>query len=255
MSAASTPSPPSRPGPPSPPGPRSAATTGRGRPPKLDQVRTVEVALALLDDVGLDALTMRRLAEAMDVRAGALYRYFATKHELLTAMAEVLLADCLDRPLRSPDWSERLAELARRMRTALLARRDGARVYAGTHAVGGHTLGFADALIGVLREAGFAAEDAGRAAFTVTHFTLGHTLEEQAARQGAEPGPVDPERLRAAVTPGQYPHLAAALPVLTSTDFTAQFEFGLGLLLQGLRALAPGTTPVESGNTPPESGG
>lgn len=126
-----------------------------GPPPKLDQARTVEAALALLDEVGLDALTMRRLAEAMDVRAGALYRYFATKHELLTAMAEVLLADCLDRPLASPDWSERLAELARRMRTALLGRRDGARVYAGTYSTGSHTLGFADTLVGVLREAGF----------------------------------------------------------------------------------------------------
>ncbi|MCF3148493.1 TetR/AcrR family transcriptional regulator [Streptomyces platensis] len=243
MSAASTPSPSS---PSSSSGARSA-TTGRGRPPKLDQARTVEVALALLDEVGLDALTMRRLAEAMDVRAGALYRYFATKHELLTAMAEVLLADCLDRPFRSPDWSERVAELAHRMRTALLGHRDGARVYAGTHATGAHTLGFADALIGVLRAAGFTADDAGRAALTVVHFTLGHTLEEQAARRGADAGPADPERLRAAVTPGQYPHLATALPVLTSTDFTAHFEFGLGLLLQGLRALGPGAPPPGTG--------
>ncbi|MFF3542415.1 TetR/AcrR family transcriptional regulator [Streptomyces platensis] len=243
MSAASTPSPSS---PSSPSGARPAAP-GRGRPPKLDQVRTVEVALALLDEVGLDALTMRRLAEAMDVRAGALYRYFATKHELLTAMAEVLLASCLDRPLRSPEWSERVAELARRMRTALLGHRDGARVYAGTHATGAHTLGFADALIGVLREAGFAAEDAGRAALTVVHFTLGHTLEEQAARQGADAGPADPERLRAAVAPGHHPHLAAALPVVTSTDFTAHFEFGLGLLLQGLRDLGAGTAPPGTG--------
>ncbi|WP_432140395.1 TetR/AcrR family transcriptional regulator [Streptomyces sp. bgisy084] len=246
MSAASTPSPTSRTGPPGPSGTRPA-TAGRGRPPKLDQARTVEVALALLDEVGLDALTMRRLAEAMDVRAGALYRYFATKHELLTAMAEVLLADCLDRPLRSPDWSERVAELAHRMRTALLGHRDGARVYAGTHATGAHTLGFADALIGVLREAGFAADDAGRAALTVVHFTLGHTLEEQAARQGTDAGPADPERLRAAVTPEQYPHLDAALPVVAGTDFTAHFAFGLGLLLQGLRALGPGTAPPGTG--------
>ncbi|MEU8780796.1 TetR/AcrR family transcriptional regulator [Streptomyces sp. NPDC048637] len=241
MSAASTPSPSS------PPGARPATTTGRGRPPKLDPARTVEVALALLDEAGLDALTMRRLAEAMDVRAGALYRYFATKHDLLTAMAEVLLADCLDRPLSSPDWSERLAELARRMRTALLGRRDGARVYAGTHATGAHTLGFADALIGVLREAGFAADDAARAALTVVHFTLGHTLEEQAACQGAgEHGPADPERLREAVTPGRYPHLATALPVLAGTDSAAHFEFGLTLLLQGLRALGPGDTRPET---------
>ncbi len=228
------------------PGPRAAATT-RGRPPKLDQARTVEAALALLDEVGLDALTMRRLAEAMDVRAGALYRYFATKHELLTAMAEALLADCLDRPLSSPDWSERLTELSRRMRTALLGRRDGARVYAGTHSTGSHTLGFADTLIGVLREAGFTSGDAARAALTLVHFTIGHTLEEQAASQVVGDGPAEPDRLRAAVTPEGHPHLAAALPVFTSTDFTAHFEFGLTLLIKGLRATGPVTTPQGSG--------
>lgn len=245
MSSASTPS---------PPGPRAAATT-RGRPPKLDQARTVEAALALLDEVGLDALTMRRLAEAMDVRAGALYRYFATKHELLTAMAEVLLADCLDRPLPSPDWSERLAELARRMRTALLGRRDGARVYAGTHSTGSHTLGFADTLVGVLREAGFSSADAARAALTLVHFTIGHTLEEQAACQVAGDGPADPERLRAAVTPDRHPHLAAALPVFTSTDFAAHFEFGLALLVGGLRATGPAATSSGPGATSSGTGG
>lgn len=228
------------------PGPRAAAAP-RGRPPKLDQARTVEAALALLDEVGLDALTMRRLAEAMDVRAGALYRYFATKHELLTAMAEVLLADCLDRPLSSPDWSGRLAELARRMRTALLGRRDGARVYAGTHSTGSHTLGFADTLVGVLREAGFTSEDAARAALTLVHFTIGHTLEEQAACQAAGDGPADPDRLRAAVTLDRHPHLAAALPVFTSTDFTAHFEFGLALLVGGLRATGPAATSSGTG--------
>ncbi|MFH8573666.1 TetR/AcrR family transcriptional regulator [Streptomyces sp. NPDC017993] len=227
--------------------PRSPATATRGRPPKLDRARTVEAALALLDEVGLDALTMRRLAEAMDVRAGALYRYFATKQELLTAMAEALLADCLNRPLSSPDWSERLAELARRMRTALLGRRDGARVYAGTHSTGSHTLGFADTLVGVLREAGFTAGDAARAALTLVHFTIGHTLEEQAAGQVTGDGPADPDRLHAAVTPERHPHLAAALPVFASTDFTAHFEFGLALLIEGLRATGPGTTPSGSG--------
>ncbi|MFG2826402.1 TetR/AcrR family transcriptional regulator [Streptomyces sp. NPDC048434] len=229
-----------------PPGARAAATT-RGRPPKLDQARTVEVALALLDEAGLDALTMRRLAEAMDVRAGALYRYFATKHELLTAMAEALLADCLERPLPSPDWSERLAELAHRMRAALLSRRDGARVYAGTHSTGRHTLGFADTLIGVLREADFAPDDAARAALTLVNFTLGHTLEEQAALQVAGDGPADPERLRDAVTAAQYPHLAVTLPVLTSTDFTAHFAFGLRLLIDGLRAAGPGPAAPGTG--------
>nr|WSW47604.1 TetR/AcrR family transcriptional regulator [Streptomyces sp. NBC_01001] len=221
---------------PSTPPPAGAARPSRGRPPRLDQARTVEAALVLLDESGLDALTMRRLADAVGVQAGALYRHFATKQDLLTAMAERILAGCATPP-PDADWSGRLTALARGMRTALLAHRDGARVYAGTHSTGPNTLGFAETLIGVLREAGFGHEDAARTALTVVHFTVGHTLEEQAALQPGDQGPADPEQLREAVTAARFPHLTAALPVLTSTDFTAHFEFGLGLLVQGLRAL------------------
>uniref|UniRef100_UPI00131E9B95 helix-turn-helix domain-containing protein n=1 Tax=Streptomyces sp. NRRL S-340 TaxID=1463901 RepID=UPI00131E9B95 len=63
----------------------SPSTPGRGRPARLDRTRTVRTALGLLNESGLDALTMRRLADAMGVQAGALYRYFATKQDLLTA--------------------------------------------------------------------------------------------------------------------------------------------------------------------------
>ncbi|WP_314242360.1 TetR/AcrR family transcriptional regulator [Streptomyces kutzneri] len=233
----------------------SPSTPARGRPARLDRDRTVDTALELLDEVGLDALTMRRLADAMDVQAGALYRYFATKDDLLTAMAERMLAG-LAATRTDGDWSERLAALARAMRTALLARRDGARVYAGTHATGPHTLGFAEAVVGVLRSAGFGEEDAARALMAVAHFTTGHTLEEQAAlrppegdgmadperlRLAADPERLrlaaEPERLRLAAEPERYPQLAAVLPTLTSGDFAAHFDFGLSLLLQGLRAL------------------
>ncbi|MFD5416137.1 TetR/AcrR family transcriptional regulator [Streptomyces nojiriensis] len=215
----------------------SPSTPARGRPARLDRDRTVATALELLDEVGLDALTMRRLADAMDVQAGALYRYFATKDELLTAMAERMLAG-LAATGTGGDWSERLAALARAMRTALLARRDGARVYAGTHATGPHTLGFAEAVVGVLRTAGFGEEDAARALMAVAHFTIGHTLEEQAALlPPVGDGVADPERLRRAAEPERYPQLAAVVPTLTSGDFAAHFDFGLSLLLHGLRAL------------------
>ncbi|MFD9165735.1 TetR/AcrR family transcriptional regulator C-terminal domain-containing protein [Streptomyces sp. NPDC059558] len=224
----------------------SPSTPARGRPARLDRTRTVDTALDLLDEVGLDALTMRRLADAMDVQAGALYRYFATKGDLLTAMAERMLADLAATATTTAtaktegagDWSGELAALARAMRTALLARRDGARVYAGTHATGPHTLGFAEAVIGVLCTAGFGAEEAARTLMAVVHLTIGHTLEEQAVlRPVGSEGAADPERLRLAADPERYPRLAAVLPTLTSEDFAAHFEFGLSLLLRGLGTL------------------
>ncbi|MFG2327480.1 TetR/AcrR family transcriptional regulator [Streptomyces sp. NPDC048568] len=217
----------------------SPSSPTRGRPARLDQARTVQTALDLLNESGLDALTMRRLADAMGVRAGALYRYVATKQDLLTAMAERMVDGVADAagPTGDGDWNERAARLARALRTALLAHRDGARVFAGTHSTGPNTLGFADSFVGELREAGFGDGEAARALYAVTNFTVGHTLEEQAAVQPGAGGPADAGALREAVVTETYPHLAATLPVLTSTDFTAHFEFGLRLLLDGLRAV------------------
>ncbi|MGK5638657.1 TetR/AcrR family transcriptional regulator [Streptomyces sp. URMC 126] len=216
----------------------SPSSPTRGRPARLDRARTIRTALDLLDESGLDALTMRRLADAVGAQAGALYRYFATKQDLLTAMAERMVDGVADAagPAGDGDWSERAARLARALRTALLAHRDGARVFAGTHSTGPNTLGFADSLVGVLREAGFGDDEAARALYAVANFTVGHTLEEQAALRPEDGGTTDAGDLREAVETGTYPHLTATLPVLTSTDFTAHFEFGLRLLLDGLRA-------------------
>ncbi|KAA6215101.1 TetR/AcrR family transcriptional regulator [Streptomyces albofaciens JCM 4342] len=227
----------------------SPSTPARGRPARLDRARTLETALDLLNQSGLDALTMRRLADAMGVQAGALYRYFATKQDLLTAMAERMLEGVAESAEaagdggddgdgdgnRGDDWSARLTALARAHRTALLAHRDGARVFAGTHATGSSVLGFANTFVGVLREAGFRDDDAARALYTVVNYTAGHTLEEQAALQAEDEAPESVSTLRDAVTAGTYPHLSATLPTLTSTDFTRLFEFGLGLIIEGLR--------------------
>ncbi len=91
------------------------SSPARGRPARLSQARTIQTALDLLDESGLDALTMRRLADALGVQAGALYRYFATKQDLLTAMAERMVGGVADAagPAGDGDWSERVARLAR----------------------------------------------------------------------------------------------------------------------------------------------
>ncbi|MCY0922140.1 MULTISPECIES: TetR/AcrR family transcriptional regulator [unclassified Streptomyces] len=216
----------------------STSAPGRGRPARLDRTRTVETALDLLDEHGLEALTMRRLADAVGAQAGALYRHFATKDDLLTEMAERMVASAAAGPAPADAaWQTALAGRARALRAALLARRDGARVYAGTHPTGPNTLGFAESVVSLLTGAGFGEEDAARALLAVADFTLGHTLEEQAAL--TPDGPADPARLREAAAGEAYPHLARALPVVTSTDFTARFEFGLDLLITGLSARGP----------------
>ncbi|MBP2478333.1 TetR/AcrR family tetracycline transcriptional repressor [Crossiella equi] len=214
----------------------SPVRRSRGRPPRIDKAQAVAAALAVLDAEGLDALTMRRLATELGVQVGTLYGYFADKPALLTEMAEQMLAGCAD-PAPTGTWPEQAAELARRLRQALLRHRDGARVYAGTHTTGPNTLTYANTFLGVLRQAGFTPVQAARASFTTIHFTLGHTLEEQA---GEERRTEDLETLRRALGGGDYPHLSLSAHIATTNDFEAYFEFGLTSLLTGFaNLLAP----------------
>ncbi|MTD56511.1 TetR family transcriptional regulator [Amycolatopsis sp. RM579] len=206
----------------------------RGRPPAADRANVTAAALRLLDEAGLDALTMRKLATAVGVQVGTLYGYFPTKRALLTAMAEAMLNGCRDAAEGVPQPRERVWALAKSLRTALLSYRDGARVYAGTHATGPNTLGFADALNGALREAGLDAPAAMKSALLILHFATGHVLEEQAAIQSGPELPADIDNLRQAIRKGDYPHLAQAQDHLTGMDLTELFEQGLRLLTSEL---------------------
>ena len=97
---------------------------------RLRREHVVDVAIALLDADGLDALTMRKLATRLGVQAGALYWHFASKQALLDAMADRFLEDfAADLPAGS--WDEQLAAAGWRLRQVLLSHRDGARVMAG----------------------------------------------------------------------------------------------------------------------------
>lgn len=215
----------------------------------LRREQVVEAALELLDEVGLDGLTMRRLGEKLNVKAATLYWHIKNKQELLEAMAEAMLADCAASPPRAAPGLARAIEVAGQLRAALLARRDGARVFGGTYVAQPNTLQISERLLAALREAGLPLRAVAWGAWTITYYVIGFTLEEQAlvVRAGADPGKADPALFRGAVERGAYPHLAAALPHLLSTDTDARFRYGLELLLKGLEAELEGAPrPRES---------
>src|SRR5260370_18984633 len=94
----------------------------------LDRAQVVNAAIELLDEVGLDGLTLRRLAEELGVQAPALYWHFKNKQELLDQM--VVTISATEAPVRMPEhgepWDDWLAQRARDIRRALNSHRDGA---------------------------------------------------------------------------------------------------------------------------------
>jgi TetR/AcrR family tetracycline transcriptional repressor len=198
----------------------------------LRRADVVAGALDLLDAEGLDGLTMRRLGAALNVQGGALYRHFPSKEALLDAMAEQLLAG-VGTPLPADlPWLEAVGLLAERVRAALLSRRDGARVVAGTYVSGPNTMNVGARAIELLCAAGVPPERAGWITFAAFYYVLGHVIEEQALlRLGPE---ADWTSRIAAAEPKPGEPVATAMHALAEADPAERFRYGLKLFLAGI---------------------
>lgn len=196
----------------------------------LRRADVVAGALDLLDEEGLDGLTMRRLGAALNVQGGALYRHFPSKEALLDAMAEQIMAG-VGAPLPPGlTWDRQCVVLAERLRAALLGRRDGARVVAGTYVPDPNTMTAGGRAIEALCAAGVPVERAGWITFAVFYYVLGHVIEEQAL---IRLGPDMDWRARIdAAAPGEP--VAAAMHALAAADPAERFAFGLKLFLAGV---------------------
>ena len=179
---------------------------------RLERPMVVRAALELLNEVGLDGLTTRRLADALGVQGPALYWHFRNKQELIDEMSRALIGDAYGPLLEDQDWSQWLIEGARRLRQTMLSYRDSARLIAGYRPTGPHGRMDPGAFFGPLLATGFAWPDAAWAAITMAQFTFGFTMDEQAA-QGR--GPPPPEK---------------------RLDPNEGFEFGIHVIIAGLRA-------------------
>ncbi|MCX5560232.1 TetR/AcrR family transcriptional regulator C-terminal domain-containing protein [Streptomyces sp. NBC_00038] len=207
------------------------------RSPKLDKKQVVETALRLLNEVGLDGLTLRTIARELDVQAPALYWHFKNKQALLDEMATEMyrrmVADA--RIPADATWQERILVSQRGLRTALLGYRDGAKVFSGTRFTGIEHAVEMEANLRALVDAGFSVPQAVRATSTAFYFTLGFVTEEQGVwplpgerREGYD---VEERAARMADFP-----LAASTGAEVFQNYEEGFEEGLRLLIAGVGA-------------------
>lgn len=227
---------------------RSAA---KKAPPRLRRDAVVRTALDLLDEVGLDGLTMRRLAEALGVQNPALYWHFESKQALLDAMARVLLDDAFGAlPPRAEreDWRAFLRTIAGAFRSAMRAHRDGARVLAEANLMDSPMLGGLDRALRVLVDEGFATRDAFVGILALFDYTMGATFEAEsdpgrAARDAGLAASDHP--LRAVPDRERFPTLAAVFEEMAreapELDHQATYEGGVELILDGLASRRRGS--------------
>lgn len=213
----------------------------RRRP--LDQDRIVAAALELLDEVGVDDLTMRRLAERLDVKAASLYRHVRNKDELLTLLGDAIAGDIPALQVTG-SWRDQLRKMAWNARRGLLAHRDAARVLANTPPVGPRRLRHIESMLRVLRGAGLAPRDAARAAYHCNNFVTEFAADEaRFAAFAASPGGsrrklfADARRYFKSLPPDEFPTVVALADELTEDDPDALFSFGVELLIRGIESL------------------
>lgn len=199
---------------------------------KLDREAILGTALALLDEVGMDKLSTRLLADRLGVQQPALYWHFRNKRALLDAMNGEILRRAHERklPLPGETWDEFLLENVRSFRRALLARRDGARLHAGSEPAPGD-LDMVEAQVAAVAGLGVPATQAMTLLIALGRYTVGCVLEQQAMPPDAAE---QQEALDAAAA--SRPLLAEAFADYRRAGPDALFEFGVTLMLEGAKA-------------------
>ena len=207
----------------------------------LSREDVIDGALTLLDEVGLDELTMRRLAQALDVQAGAIYWHFKNKQALIDAMAESMFVGTLDAPLTGA-WDVQIAELSRRMAAAMLRRRDGARLATLALQPGPNGLALSEALFRTVRQRGQSKRATLWAVAVIGYYVLGYVTDVQATEAAKARGLMSVVRsFKKKIDRAQYPEIfgisdQAIQEMMTVRSAKARFEFGLQVIIRGLKA-------------------
>jgi TetR/AcrR family tetracycline transcriptional repressor len=151
--------------------------------PTDQQKKIIEAALELLNEEGLNELSVRKLASKLRMHGPGLYWHFKNKEALIDHMAEAILAkEFADLKPCSPEesWQEWFITICKRLRQAMLSHRDGARIVAGAHLFPAVTLvKIFECSTESLVSAGIDEEQADLIISTATHFTFGRVIEEQ----------------------------------------------------------------------------
>ena len=228
----------------------TATRTGRAaaQRPSLSRDRVLATAVALAQREGIEALTMRRLADELGVGAMTLYHYVPNKEQLLDWMIEIVFGE-IELPTTDVEWKLALRRRALSTREALNRHRWAVGLMESRTTPGPNSLRLHDAVLGCLRQAGFSIEETIRAYSVQDAYIYGFALQERSL-------PFEDAEGAAAFAEAQYGEyealegerqlgrLAAAFPYLAEVvaghvakvgyDFASSFEYGLDLILDAL---------------------
>lgn len=217
--------------------------TTEPRPPArepLNRRRVLEAAVSLADTDGVDALSMRRLSQALGVVPMALYKHVANKEEMLDGMVDVILAE-IDPPTPGVGWQTAVRERILSARRSLQRHRWAARVIETRSTPTPIVLAYMDSMIGMFRAGGFSTDLTHHALHAMGSRMLGFSQE---LYDDSASGELDPDL--SAMLSVAYPYIYEIATTVLHDDASVvgggcddqmEFEFALDLLLDGLERL------------------
>jgi AcrR family transcriptional regulator len=211
---------------------------------RLSRERVLHAAIAHADAGGLEALTMRQLADDLGVAPMALYRHVANKDDLIDAMIDVVFGE-IGLPSGGADWKTAMRERATALRDVLLRHRWAIGLMESRRSPGPANLRHHDAVLGKLRGAGFDVAMAAHTYSVLDSYIYGFALTKmnlpfdtseevgEVAGSMLQPSPVN-----------EYPNLVEILTehvMKPGYDYGDEFEYGLDVILDGLERIRAST--------------
>jgi AcrR family transcriptional regulator len=206
----------------------------------LSNERVLAAAVEFVDRHGVEALSMRKLAQELGVEAMSLYNHVASKGDILDGIVEAV-ANEIELPPAGADWREAIRQAMTSAHAAFLRHRWAPRIWMrpGT---GQGRLRFAEALLRALREGGFSEEVTYRAFHVLQSHVMGYTLQELDFPLTSEEVSGMATRFMDAIPKDEFAYLHEH--VRQHVEGTIRggggFEFGLELILDGLEPLRGG---------------
>jgi len=207
----------------------------------LNRDRVLKAALDLADTRGFEDLTMRKLAKELGVEAMSLYNHVRNKEDLLAGLVDIVFGEIEVAEPGSADWRTAMRERSLSMREALLRHPWAIGLMEGRARPGPENIRYHNAVVGCLREGGFAFREAVHAMSALDAYTYGFALQERGLPfETPEESAQVMDAQRAQVPDmDSYPYLVEVATELQKAgyDYAKEFAFGLDLILDGLEGL------------------
>jgi AcrR family transcriptional regulator len=205
--------------------------------PRLNRKRVLRAAMAYADGHGVDALSMRTLADLLSVSPMALYRHVANRDDLVDSMIDVVFSE-IDLPSSGADWKTAMRQRALSLREVLAHHRWAIGLMESRSHPGPANLRHHDAVIGCLRAAGFNMEMTAHAYSLLDGYIYGFALTKMNLPfTGSEEIGAVAEEMLQPFSPDEYPNLVELITehaMKPGYDYGDEFEYGLDLILDGV---------------------